>query len=107
MPFLRPTDRGKLAPVGWVSEPAGRWGGREVDVVYDPRRHDVAFVRHDVGDDVRDGFREVGYRRVAVDGDAEMWVRDRAATVAAAMDRAAGPRPLDRSTAPEIEGRSL
>ena len=68
-PFLRPTDRGKLAPVGWVSEPAGRWAGREVDVVYDPRRHDVAFVRHGVGYDVRDGFREVGYRRVAVDGE--------------------------------------
>ena len=35
-PFLRPTDRARLAPVGWVSKRAGLWGGREVEVVFDP-----------------------------------------------------------------------
>jgi hypothetical protein len=90
-----------------VSEPAGTWAGKEVDVVYDPRRHDVALVRHNVGEDVREGFRDVGYRRVAVDGDAEMWVRDRVATVTAAMDRGIEQRSVDRTRAPEIGGRSL
>ncbi len=104
-PFLRATDRGKLAPVGWVSEPAGQWGGKQVDVVYDPRRHDVAFVRHDVGDEVRAGFGDVGYRRVAVDGDNEMWVRDRLAVVAARMDQV--ERSLGREQSAELGGRSL
>ena len=104
-PFLRATDRGKLAPVGWVSEPAGQWGGKEVDVVYDPRRHDVAFVRHDVGDQVREGFGDVGYRRVAVDGDKEMWVRDRVESVTAALDRIEHSLGQERST--ELGGRSL
>ena len=35
-PFLRPTSRARLAPVGWTSEPAGQCAGREVEVVYDP-----------------------------------------------------------------------
>ena len=104
-PFLRPTDRGQLAPVGWVSEPAGRWAGKEVDVVYDPRRHDVAFVRHDLGETVREGFRErrlPAHRR-----------RRRQRDVGARpprrghgrMDRV--ERQLGREQATEIGGRSL
>lgn len=104
-PFLRPTDRGKLAPVGWVSEPAGQWAGREVDVVYDPRRHDVLLLRQDPGDDARYGFRDGGYRRVAVDGDNEMWVRDRISVISARMDSV--QRSLGRDQAVEIGGRSL
>ena len=104
-PFLRATDRGQLAPVGWVSEPAGLWAGKEHDVVYDPRRHDVAFVRHDVGETVREGFRDVGYRRTAIDGDSEMWVRDRLAVVTAAMDRV--EQQLGHEQATEIGGSSL
>ncbi|MCU0267296.1 MAG: hypothetical protein MUF83_01480 [Acidimicrobiales bacterium] len=108
-PFLRPTDRGKLAPVGWVSEPAGQWAGREVEVVYDPGRHDVAFVRGDVTDEARAGFAEGGYRRVAVDGTSEMWVRDHAEVVAAALDRVADRDGLEQSAAvgSELGGRSL
>ena len=72
-PFLRSSDRGQLAPVGWVSEAAGRWEGRPVDVVYDPRRHDVLFVPYDPGAESRTRFAEVGYRRAAIDGECEMW----------------------------------
>ena len=104
-PFLRATDRGKLAPVGWVSEPAGQWAGREVDVVYDPRRHDVLLVRNDPGENAREGFREIGYRRVAIDGQNEMWVRDRLAVVASRMDQV--ERSLGREQSAEIGGRSL
>lgn len=104
-PFLRPVDRGRLAPVAWVSEPAGRWDGREVDVVYDPRRHDVLLVRHDPGDDARQGFREIGYRRVAIDGSSEMWVRDHLAVVIARMDQVG--RPLGQEPSIQIGGRSL
>lgn len=104
-PFLRATDRGKLAPVGWVSEPAGQWAGREVDVVYDPRRHDVLLVRNDPGENARKGFREIGYRRVALDGQNEMWVRDRLVVVAARMDQV--ERSLGREQSAEIGGRSL
>ena len=104
-PFLRATDRGKLAPVGWVSEPAGKWAGREVDVVYDPRRHDVLLVRNDPGENARQGFREIGYRRVALDGHNEMWVRDRLAVVAARMDQV--ERSLGREQSAELGGRSL
>lgn len=104
-PFLRATDRGKLAPVGWVSEPAGQWAGKEVDVVYDPRRHDVAFVRGDAGDEARAGFRGVGYRRVSIDGANEMWVRDRIEVVSSAMDRV--ERQLGREHSADIGGQSL
>jgi hypothetical protein len=104
-PFLRATDRGRLAPVGWVSEPAGSWRGKEVEVVYDPRRHDVMFLRGDIGDETRKGFHEVGYRPVVIDGTNEMWVRDRLAVVAVAMDRV--ERQLAREQTTEITGRAL
>lgn len=86
-PFLRPTDRARLAPVGWVSEPAGQWAGKEVEVVYDPRRHQVLLVRNDPGDSSRAAIADNGYRRTAVDGQQEMWVRDRVAHTQARLDR--------------------
>lgn len=76
-PFMRPTDRARLAPVGWVAEPAGQWAGREVEVVYDPRRHDVVLVRGDATDAARSAIGGGGYRRIAVEDSQEMWVRDR------------------------------
>ena len=86
-PFLRPTDRARLAPVGWVSEPAGQWSGKEVEVVYDPHRHQVLLVRNDLGDPSRAAIADTGYRRVAVDGKQEIWVRDRVAATQARLDR--------------------
>lgn len=94
-PFLRPTYRARLAPVGWVSEPAGQWSGKEVEIVYDPRRHQVLLVRNDIGDQSRTAIAGTGYRRFAVDGHQEMWVRDRVAQTQARLDR------LERGHSPE------
>jgi hypothetical protein len=30
---------------GWTTEQAGQWQGHEVELVYDPRRHDVMLVQ--------------------------------------------------------------
>ena len=95
-PFMRATDRGQLAPLGWVSEPAGQWGGRPVDIVYDPRRHDCLLLRGRTSQHLKVGFAEAGYRPVATDGSHELWVRDRVDSARAALariDRAAGARP--------------
>lgn len=69
-------------------EPAGLWAGKEVEAVYDPRRHDVMLLRGDPGDDARGGFRDVGYHRAVSDGTNEMWVRDRLVVIAMQMNTA-------------------
>ncbi|MGQ0823760.1 MAG: hypothetical protein ACT4OX_01810 [Actinomycetota bacterium] len=93
-PFLRPTDRARLAPVGWASEPVGVWAGRKVEVVFDPRRHQIVMVRDEPGDTMRAALAGEGFRRLAVDGRQEMWVRDRttAADQTAARVTAIGPK---------------
>jgi hypothetical protein len=108
-PFLRPTSRARLAPVGWTSEPAGQWAGREVEVVYDPRQHQVVLCRNDPGDHTRAELADAGYRRCASDGTQEMWVRDRSAAAgpccrAGTRDRTAAP---PAPSASGIEGRGL
>jgi len=104
-PFLRPTSRARLAPVGWTSEPAGQWAGREVEVVYDPRQHQVVLCRNDPGDRTRAELAGAGYRRCASDGTQEMWVRDRSAEVTAALERETGQQ--HRPPAVAMEGRGL
>lgn len=104
-PFLRPTDRGRLAPVGWVAEPAGRWAGAEVEVVYDPRRHNVLLLRSNVSDVVRTAAADTGYRRVGMDGTQEMWVRDRLAATRAVLERL--DRSPERQRAAETRGLEL
>ena len=81
-PFLRATNRARLAPVGWVSEAAGTWAGRQVEVVFDPRQHQIVLVRNEPGDTTRAVLAGEGFRRLAVDGQQEMWVRNRAAEAA-------------------------
>jgi hypothetical protein len=98
-PFLRPTSRARLAPAGWVSERAGVWAGREVEVVYDPARHQVVLFRNDPGETARADLAEAGYRRYASDGHQEMWVRDMAPD-AASVDRPA-PAP-ERGRHPDL-----
>ena len=106
-PFLRPTDRARLAPVGWVSKRAGLWGGREVEVVFDPRQHQIVMARNDLGDGIRAGLAAEGFRRLAVDGQQEMWVRDRAAAAeqTSAQITAIGPNATAKGVG--IEGRGL
>lgn len=86
-PFLRPTSRARLAPVGWTSEPAGQWGDRQVEVVYDPRQHQIVLCRNDPGDRTRTGLAGAGYRRCASDGTQEMWVRERPALQGGGRER--------------------
>lgn len=92
-PFLRPTSRARLAPAGWVSEQAGEWAGREVEVVYDPRRHEVVLFRNDPGDTARSDLAEAGYRHYASDGHQEMWVRDTAPEAAGVGRQRSTPGP--------------
>lgn len=104
-PFLRSMDRGRLAPVGWVSEPAGVWAGREVEVVFDPRQHQILMVRNDPGDTTRATLAGEGFRRLAVDGQQEMWMRHRGEAAEQAPGRAV---PLEQATpAPSVGGRGL
>ena len=99
-PFLRSRDRAQLAPVGWVSQPAGLWGGQPVDIVYDPDRHDCLLTRTAMPDHLRAGVAGAGYRRIASDssGGQELWVRDRADAARAALAR------LDRTIARRAAG---
>jgi hypothetical protein len=104
-PFLRPTSRARLAPVGWTSEAAGLWGGREVEVAYDPRQHQVVLCRNDPGDRTRADLADAGYRRCATDGTQEMWVRDRDAMPGAGRERSVHGQY--RRPAARIEARGL
>jgi len=104
-PFLRATDRPRLAPVGWVAEPAGVWAGRQVEVVFDPRQHQIVVVRNEPGETTRAALAGEGFRRLAVDGQQEMWMRDRSA----AVDQARTPAPTIQA-APKVAshgGRGL
>lgn len=74
-PFLRATDRARLAPVGWTSEPAGEWAGREVEVVFDPSQHQIVLLRNAPSDPTLMVLANQGFRRLAVDGSQEMWMR--------------------------------
>lgn len=106
-PFLRPTDRARLAPVGWVSEPAGVWAGRQVEVVFDPRQHQIVMARNDPGDTTRAALAAEGFRRRAVDGRQEMWVRDRATDAEQTPARVTAIAPRQTATVAGIEGRGL
>lgn len=80
-PFLRPaTALGRMAkptPDGWVAQTAGMWRGRAVEVVFDPARHDVVFLRGNQPRRVTDALVSAGWRRRGVDGRSEWWARDR------------------------------
>lgn len=80
-PFLRPATAlgrtAKPAPDGWVAQTAGRWRGRAVEVVFDPARHDVVFLRGSQPRRVTDALVSAGWRRRGVDERCEWWARDR------------------------------
>ena len=104
-PFLRATDRARLAPVGWASEPAGVWAGRQVEVVFDPRRHQVVMVRNEPGGTTRAAVAGGGVRRLTVDGQRGMWMRDRTGAAEQAHGRVVGKHAPARSQ--QLEGRGL
>lgn len=83
-------------PPGAVAEPAGTWGGQPMEVVYEPARHDVVFLRGAVPDSVANGLRATGWQHWLSHSDDQMWVRDRAVL---ARRRTLHPRP---AAAPRI-----
>lgn len=89
-PYLRPASpEGAPAPCppGHTAEPAGTWGGRSMEVVYDPRRNDVAFVLGETSSVVRHGLVATGFRHQDSDGDNQLWVRDRMALARERLER--------------------
>ena len=90
LPYLRPLspdDAPAPCPPGHAVEPAGVWKGQSMEVVYDPRRHDVAFLRGETTLDVRSGLVATGWSHQSSDGEAQMWVRDRVALAQARLAR--------------------
>lgn len=85
-PWGLPPAADVLVPLGWVTEPAGTWERIEVDVVYDPRRHEVMF-SPPTGPDRKATFEAAGWRVVSADRMRVFWTRDRSAATRAALDR--------------------
>ncbi len=91
-PYLRPAAPEGTTPApcppGGQAEPAGIWHGKAMEVVYDPRRHDVVFLRGAVSATVEDGLRATGWEHRLSDGANQMWTRDRAALARRRLDQA-------------------
>lgn len=89
-PYLRPAppdgDPSGPCPPGHVAEPAGLWNDRHMEIVYDPRRHDVCFMRGRAGDGVHDGLAASGWEATATDGRSQLWIRDRADAMRQLLD---------------------
>jgi len=99
-PFLRPVVPEGAAPTpcppGHEAEPAGVWHGRAMEVIYDPRRHDVAFLRGNVSAKVLDGLDSTGWEYQLSDGPNQMWTRDRMAVARGRLERISAPAPAAR-----------
>lgn len=95
-PFLRPAPPHEAPPLpcppGRVAEPAGLWHGRHMEVVYDPRRHDILFLRGSQPD-IEPRLGDIGWEHVLTDGPNQMWIRDRAAVARQALEAAAVDAP--------------
>ena len=104
-PLLRPAGRGGLIPPGWTVETVGDWNGRETEVVYNPRSHDVMVVQSSATEDREGDLAAQGWAYYGTDGYTVVWVRDRIAAARTALDRSAGsPAPEVGPPAPEIGG---
>ena len=82
---------------GDVVSYAGRWAGEPVDVVYNPRRHDVMFLLGRMQPELREQLEQAGWRVTRDDGRRQLWVRDKvvAARSGLARGHAASPPGLD------------
>jgi hypothetical protein len=81
-------------PDGWTTEPAGEWNGHEVEIAYNPRRHDFMLVRGTDGDDIEGRLEQIGYQFVATDGQTWLWYRDRLTAARNALERTPGAPAL-------------
>ncbi len=92
-PYLRPAPPEGVpsadCPPGRQAEPAGVWHGRAMEVVYDPHRHDVVFLRGEQSTTVHGGLADNRYERALSDGPNQMWVRDRIALARRRLARVA------------------
>jgi hypothetical protein len=57
---VRPLGTDGPTPHGWRAKPAGRWAGRDVEVVDDPRRHDVLVATNGLPDRQWEALRPPG-----------------------------------------------
>ena len=84
------------------------WAGRQVEVVFDPRQHQIVMVRNEPGDRTRATLAGEGFRRLAVDGQQEMWTRDRATAAEPVNGRAVALKAAPEAPrALGLEGRGL
>jgi hypothetical protein len=86
-PYLRPFESEAPLPDGWTTEPAGEWKGKEVEIAYNPSRHDFMLVRGTAGDDIDGRLEQIGYQFIATDGQAWLWYRDRLAAARTTLGR--------------------
>ena len=98
LPFLRaveypasdkPPQRDGSTPPGWVAEPAGRWAGQAIEVVYDPRRFHVMFTSNSssTNSEVVGLLVAGGWEQRATGGNRSFWTQDRLAATRAALAR--------------------
>ena len=76
-PFIREVGRARLAPVGWMAQPAGEWAGREIEIVFDPERHQVVKFTEPPSVLTKVAMAAEGFRPLASAGRQEMWVAKR------------------------------
>lgn len=99
-PYLRPQSPESAPPTepppGHVVEPAGAWKGRPMEVVYDPRRYDVAFLRATLSAKLESGLVDTGWEYRLGDGPNQMWVRDRMALAHRRLLRSSSTRAVPK-----------
>lgn len=86
------------SPPGWSVEPAGLWRGAVSEIVFDPRRHDIVFLRGAVDTTVTQSLSGCGYERLGADNGNQLWVRDRVQPA---------PRPLVTVSSVRLDRRGL
>lgn len=79
-PYLRSAGSTNPLHPGWSTHPAGRFDNVDVEVAFDPRRHDVCHALTPLAAEVAAGIATHGWRlHAALDGGRELWVRERPA----------------------------
>ena len=84
--YLRRTGSPDPVPGGWNTHPAGTLAGIDLEIVYNPARHDVCRALTPLAAHLACDIGTAGYKRTAaLDNGVELWVRDRASAVRAAL----------------------